>query len=57
MRASAFCYLSCPVFALSYVDGKVVKLVIVAVFLFAASVLTAGFLNVPNKNALALVAG
>jgi hypothetical protein len=53
-----FCLLLlCPIFLLSYVDSKVVKLGIVVLFLFAASVLTAGFLDAPNKIAFALVAG
>ncbi|KAH6662272.1 hypothetical protein B0J14DRAFT_645435 [Halenospora varia] len=55
---ACFCFLLlCPIFALSYVNSKTWKLVILAVFLLATAVLTVGFLNVPNKNALALVAG
>ncbi|RDL30850.1 Uncharacterized protein BP5553_10195 [Venustampulla echinocandica] len=51
------CLLLCPIFALSYVDSNTWKLVILTASLFAAAVLTVGFLNSPNKNALALVAG
>jgi hypothetical protein len=55
---ACFCLLLLfPIFALSYVSSKLVKLVILVVSLLAASVLTVGFLNAPNKNALALVAG
>ena len=57
LHACFCCLLLCPIFALSYIDSKPVKLVVIVVFLFAASVLTAGLLDVPNKNALALVAG
>ncbi|KAH8670116.1 hypothetical protein BGZ60DRAFT_527604 [Tricladium varicosporioides] len=57
LHACFCCLLLCPIFALSYVNRKIWKLVILTVFLFATAVLTVGFLNVPNKNALALVAG
>jgi hypothetical protein len=57
LHACFCCLLLCPIFGLSYVHSKTWKLVILAVSLFATAVLTVGFLNGPNKNALALVAG
>ncbi|KAF4633167.1 hypothetical protein G7Y89_g4959 [Cudoniella acicularis] len=57
LHACFCCLLLCPIFALSYVRSNAWKLVILAVSLFATAVLTVGFLNAPNKNALALVAG
>lgn len=57
LHACFCCLLLCPIFALSYVHSKTWKLVILAVSLLATAVLTVGFLNGPNKNALALVAG
>ncbi|KIM95567.1 hypothetical protein OIDMADRAFT_59361 [Oidiodendron maius Zn] len=57
LHACFCCLLLCPILALSYVHSKTWKLVILAVSLFATAVLTVGFLNTPNKNALALVAG
>jgi hypothetical protein len=49
--------LLCPIFALSYIHSNAWKLVILAISLLATAVLTVAFLNAPNKNALALVAG
>ncbi|KAN0103468.1 hypothetical protein V8E51_011781 [Hyaloscypha variabilis] len=57
LHACFCCLLLCPILALSYVHSKTWKLVILAASLFATAVLTVGFLNTPNKNALALVAG
>jgi hypothetical protein len=57
LHACFCCLLLCPIFALSYVHSNTWKLVILAVSLLATAVLAVGFLNTPNKNALALVAG
>jgi len=54
----SFCILLiCPIIGLSYLQTKMWKLVLLGIFLFAAALLCAGLLNMPNKSGLALVAG
>ncbi len=53
-----FCLLLlCPIIGLSYLESKMWKLVLLGIFLFVASLLFVGLVNVPNKSGLALVAG
>jgi len=54
----SFCILLiCPIIGLSYMKSKMWKLVLLGVFLFVASLLFVGLVNMPNKSGLALVAG
>ncbi|KAH8808786.1 hypothetical protein F5884DRAFT_858305 [Xylogone sp. PMI_703] len=54
----SFCILLVvPVVLLSYLESKVWKLVVLGIFLAAASFLCVGLLNTPNKSSLAVVAG
>ncbi|KAH8761477.1 hypothetical protein F5882DRAFT_477699 [Hyaloscypha sp. PMI_1271] len=54
----SFCILLiCPIIGLSYMQSKMWKLVLLGVFLFVASLLFVGLVNMPNKSGLALVAG
>jgi hypothetical protein len=54
----SFCVLLlCPIIALSAIGSTVGKLVVVIVFLLAASFLTSGLLNGANNNGLAVLAG
>ena len=57
LHASFCILLLCPVIALSYLHSQIWKLVVLGIFLLAASVMSVGFLNTSNKSGLALVAG
>jgi hypothetical protein len=55
---STFCVLLlCPVIALIYVNNKAWKLVILAIFVLGASVLTSSFSDAADQSSLAVVAG
>ncbi|KAH0538339.1 hypothetical protein FGG08_005074 [Glutinoglossum americanum] len=53
-----FCFLLiCPIFLLSYLEGKAAKLGTFVAFVLAGSVLTSGLINVGNIGSLAVMAG
>lgn len=53
-----FCFLLlCPIFALSYLESKALKLSIVLIFIVALSTLTIDLADSTSKTSVALVAG
>ena len=53
-----FCFLLlCPIFALSYLESRALKLSIVLIFILALSTLTIDLSDSTSKTSVALVAG